>query len=98
MRVRGIEEPSPDPRDVAPGYFAPPPELVVGNEWRLIPPLGAVAAGGSSLPMLISAAAAQVQQELSASIGGKGSLGDAFDRLQEVVTAYCNDQGYTVSQ
>jgi multiple sugar transport system substrate-binding protein len=42
--------------------------------------------------------AGQVQQELSASIGGKGSLGDAFDRLQEVVTAYCNDQGYTVSQ
>jgi multiple sugar transport system substrate-binding protein len=42
--------------------------------------------------------AGQVRQELSASIGGKGSLGDAFDRLQEVVTAYCNDQGYTVSQ
>ncbi len=38
----------------------------------------------------------QVQQELSASIGGKGSLGDAFDRLQETVTAYCADQGYTI--
>jgi multiple sugar transport system substrate-binding protein len=42
--------------------------------------------------------AGQVQQELSASIGGKGSLSDAFDRLQETVTAYANDQGYTVAQ
>ncbi len=42
--------------------------------------------------------AAQVQQEFSASIGGKGSLSDAFDRLQEGVSAYCSDQGYTVSQ
>ncbi len=42
--------------------------------------------------------AAQVQQEFSASIGGKGSLSDAFDRLQEGVSAYCADQGYTVSQ
>ena len=41
--------------------------------------------------------AGQVQQELSASIGGKGSLGDAFDRLQDTVIAYANDQGYTVS-
>jgi multiple sugar transport system substrate-binding protein len=40
--------------------------------------------------------AGQVQQELSASIGGKGSLGDAFDRLQDVATAYCADQGYTI--
>ncbi|TIX87504.1 extracellular solute-binding protein [Rhizobium sp. P44RR-XXIV] len=41
--------------------------------------------------------AGQVQQELSASIGGKGSLSDAFDRLQAGVSAYCADQGYTVS-
>lgn len=42
--------------------------------------------------------AGQVQQELSASIGGKGSLADGFDRLQQTVSAYCSDQGYTVSQ
>lgn len=42
--------------------------------------------------------AGQVSEEISASVGGKGSLSDAFDRLQETVSAYCADQGYTVSQ
>ena len=62
MRVRGIEVPPPDPGDVPAGYFAPPAELVVGNEWRLIPPLRAVAAGKTAMGALISAVLAQVQQ------------------------------------
>jgi hypothetical protein len=46
VRLRGIEEPFPD--EFLPGYFAPPPALVVGNEWRLIQRLRDVAAGGNS--------------------------------------------------
>ena len=38
MNVRQPEHPHP-PEEPAPGYFAPPPELVVGQEWRLIQPL-----------------------------------------------------------
>jgi multiple sugar transport system substrate-binding protein len=38
----------------------------------------------------------QIQDELAASIGGKGTLADAFDRVQETVVSYANDQGYTV--
>lgn len=71
MRVRGIEAPSPD--EVAPGYFAPPPELVVGNEWRLIPPLRAAATGANPLATLTSAVAAQVLQDLSPSAANLGA-------------------------
>jgi len=38
----------------------------------------------------------QIQDELAASIGGKGTLADAFDRVQDTVVSYANDQGYTV--
>jgi pimeloyl-ACP methyl ester carboxylesterase len=78
VRVREIEEPSPDLRDVPPGYFAPPPNFVVGNEWRLIPPLRAAAAGANPLATLASAAAAQVLQDLSPS---PANLGAAFADL-----------------
>ncbi|MDB5586099.1 MAG: hypothetical protein JWP26_1069 [Devosia sp.] len=38
-----------------------------------------------------------MQDEMSASIAGTGTLADAFDRLQDKVVAYATDQGYTVS-
>ena len=37
-----------------------------------------------------------IQDELSAAIGGNGTLADAFDRVQEAIVEYANDQGYTV--
>jgi pimeloyl-ACP methyl ester carboxylesterase len=76
VRVRGIEEPFPD--EFLPGYFAPPPALVVGNEWRLIQRLRDVAAGGSSLATLIDAVMEQVQHELSP---GSVNLGMAMADL-----------------
>jgi pimeloyl-ACP methyl ester carboxylesterase len=69
VRVRGVEEPPPDAGDVPAGYVAPPAELVVGNEWRLIPPLRAVAAGKTAMGALISAVVAQVQQNPGVSRG-----------------------------
>jgi multiple sugar transport system substrate-binding protein len=39
---------------------------------------------------------AQLQDEIAASLGGKGSLADAFDRTQDSVVAYATDQGFTV--
>jgi pimeloyl-ACP methyl ester carboxylesterase len=76
VRLRGIEEPFPD--EFLPGYFAPPPALVVGNEWRLIQRLRDVAAGGSSLGALIDAVMEQVQHELSP---GSVNLGMAMADL-----------------
>jgi multiple sugar transport system substrate-binding protein len=38
----------------------------------------------------------QIQDELAASIGGKGTLSDAFDRVHATIVAYATDQGYTV--
>jgi multiple sugar transport system substrate-binding protein len=37
-----------------------------------------------------------IQDELSASIGGNGTLSEAFDRVQDAIVAYATDQGYTV--
>ena len=37
-----------------------------------------------------------LQDEFAAAIGGKGTLADAFDRVQEAIVAYAKDQGYTV--
>ena len=37
-----------------------------------------------------------IQDELSASLGGNGTLADAFDRVQDAIVAYATDQGYTV--
>jgi multiple sugar transport system substrate-binding protein len=37
-----------------------------------------------------------IQDELSASIGGNGTLADAFDRVQDAIVEYATDQGYTV--
>jgi len=39
---------------------------------------------------------AQLQDELAAALGGKGSLADAFDRTQTTIAAYAADQGFTV--
>ena len=36
------------------------------------------------------------QDELTAAIGGNGTLADAFDRVQDAIVAYATDQGYTV--
>jgi hypothetical protein len=52
--------------------------LVVGHEWRLIPPLRAAAAGANPLATLTSAVAAQVLQNLSPSAA---NLGAAFADL-----------------
>jgi multiple sugar transport system substrate-binding protein len=38
----------------------------------------------------------QIQDEFAASIGGKGTLSDAFDRVQDTIVSYATDQGYTV--
>jgi pimeloyl-ACP methyl ester carboxylesterase len=84
LRVRGIEEPTPD-EIPPPGYVAPPPDLVVGNEWRLIQPLRSGAASGSSLTILTSAVVAQVQHYPGVSGGllppSPASLGMAFADL-----------------
>ena len=37
-----------------------------------------------------------IQDEFSASIGGNGTLADAFDRVQDAIVEYATDQGYTV--
>jgi pimeloyl-ACP methyl ester carboxylesterase len=66
VRLRGIEEPFPD-EDAPQGYFGPPSELVVGNEWRLIQPLRDMAVGGDSRALLARAVVAQVQQYLAPS-------------------------------
>lgn len=39
----------------------------------------------------------QLQDELNAAVGGKGTLSEAFDRVQATVVAYATDQGYTVT-
>ncbi|TIX87619.1 extracellular solute-binding protein [Rhizobium sp. P44RR-XXIV] len=38
-----------------------------------------------------------ILDEFSAAIAGKGTLPDAFDRLQDKVVSYAQDQGFTVS-
>ena len=38
-----------------------------------------------------------IQDEFAASIGGNGTLADAFDRVQDAIVAYAKDQGYTVT-
>ena len=37
-----------------------------------------------------------IQDELSAAAAGNGTLAEAFDRVQDTVVAYANDQGFTV--
>jgi hypothetical protein len=79
MRVRAIESPSPW-ESPAPGYFHPPPHLVVGTEWRLIRQLREAARTGSTLAILTEAVVAQVQEDLSPRRPRKG-LGMAFADL-----------------
>ena len=38
----------------------------------------------------------QIQDEFAAAIGGKGTLAEAFDRVQDTIVSYATDQGYTV--
>ena len=38
----------------------------------------------------------QIQDEFAAALGGKGTLSDAFDRVQATVAGYAADQGFTV--
>lgn len=38
-----------------------------------------------------------IQDEIAASLGGNGTIADAFDRVQDAIVAYATDQGYTVS-
>ena len=64
MRVRAIERPYPR-EPPPPGYFDPPPNLVVGSEWRLIKALRDAASSGSSLTILTDAVVAQVREDLS---------------------------------
>jgi pimeloyl-ACP methyl ester carboxylesterase len=63
MRVRGVEQPVPFD-EPAVGYFAPPPEFVVGNEWRLIQGLRDAAMSGSALTTLTDGVVAQVREAL----------------------------------
>ena len=39
----------------------------------------------------------QIEDNFAMAIGGNGTLADAFDRIQDAVVAYANDQGYTVT-
>lgn len=39
----------------------------------------------------------QILDEFSAAVAGKGTLPDAFDRLQDKVVSYAQDQGFTVT-
>src|SRR4029079_3202807 len=76
-RVRALEWPSPwEPP--APGYFSPPPNMVVGAEWRLIKALRDAAISGSTLTILTEAVVAEVQEALSPAPTG---LGMAFADL-----------------
>jgi multiple sugar transport system substrate-binding protein len=38
----------------------------------------------------------QLQDELAAALSGKGTLAEAFDRVQDTIVGYATDQGYTV--
>lgn len=38
-----------------------------------------------------------MSDEFSAWIGGKGTMSDAFDRIQDAVVAYAQDQGFTIA-
>ena len=77
MNVRQPENPLP-PDEPAPGYFAPPPELVVGQEWRLIQPLRNAALTMNATSILTEAVVAQCQYHLS---GSSRNLGMAFADL-----------------
>lgn len=83
MRVRAVEQPSPwDEPAPIPGYFAPPSNLIVGNEWRLIKELRDAAATGSAETILIDAVVTQVQQVLVPAPQGLGlGLGMAYADL-----------------
>jgi pimeloyl-ACP methyl ester carboxylesterase len=83
MKVQMIEQPFPwDEPAPAPGYFAPPSNLVVGNEWRLIQGLRDAAASGNAVTILTDAVVTQVQQALVPSPQGLGlGLGMAFADL-----------------
>ena len=63
MRIRQPETPLP-PDEPAPGYFAPPPDLVVGQEWRLIQPLRDAAQSKNATTILTQAVVAQCQHHL----------------------------------
>jgi pimeloyl-ACP methyl ester carboxylesterase len=77
VNVRQPEHPRP-PDEPAPGYFAPPPELVVGQEWRLIQPLRDAALTMNATSILTEAVVAQCQHYLS---GSSPDLGMAFADL-----------------
>jgi pimeloyl-ACP methyl ester carboxylesterase len=83
MRVRDIEQPFPwDEPAPAAGYFAPPSNLVVGNEWRLIQQLRDATVGGSASTLLTEAVVAQVRHALVPSPQGFDlGLGMAFADL-----------------
>ncbi len=38
-----------------------------------------------------------IGDELNAAVGGKGTLSEALDRVQDTIVAYATDQGYTVT-
>lgn len=76
MRIRPPELAAP-PYEPAAGYFAPPPHLVVGNEWRAAPPLAVAARTMNATAILTDAVVAQVQQHLTPSATNLGlSLAD----------------------
>ena len=65
MKVQMIEQPFPwDEPAPAPGYFAPPSHLIVGNEWRLIQGLRDAAATGNAQTILTEAVVTHVRQAL----------------------------------
>lgn len=69
MNLRQPEIPSPpyEPSSASPGYFAPPPGLTVGAEWRLIQPLRDAAMSKNATSILTDAIVAQYQQHLDPS-------------------------------
>ena len=71
MRVRPPENPIPS-EEPSPGYFAPPPGLVTGNEWRLIKPLRDAAKTRNATTILTNAVVAQCQHHLTPSAQNLG--------------------------
>jgi pimeloyl-ACP methyl ester carboxylesterase len=94
VNIRQPENPFP-PDEPCPGYFAPPPDFVVGQEWRLIQTLRDVAQSKNATSILIEAAMAQCQQLVTPSAP---NLGMAFAELAVTGQAAFADFASTLPQ
>jgi pimeloyl-ACP methyl ester carboxylesterase len=94
MDIRQPENPFP-PDEPLPGYFAPPPDVVTGQEWRLIQSLRDVAQSKNATSILIEAAIAQCQHLLTPAAP---NLGMAFAELAVTGQAAFADFASTLPQ